>query len=195
MIKARLPVIGAPMFLASGVDLVIAQCRAGIIGTFPTLNARPQEELDCWLTRIEEGLCKAEAETGRRPAPYGVNLMVHDSNARLAEDIEVIAARRVPLVSNHVTTTTGFGGGAGARVWRTGVPRRDQCAPCPKGCECGVDGRSSFARALAGMPADSSFRADRGSAAVLPRCSGAIGHHFRRRSSGGRGHRIMISPT
>lgn len=94
----RIPVIGAPMFLASGVDLVIAQCRAGIIGTFPTLNARKQEELDCWLTRIKEGLGTAETETGRRPAPYGVNLIVHDSNPRLSEDLEVIAAHRVPLV-------------------------------------------------------------------------------------------------
>ncbi|MCR4265269.1 nitronate monooxygenase family protein [Nitratireductor sp. ZSWI3] len=95
---ARLPVIGAPMFLTSGVDLVVAQCRAGIIGTFPALNARPQEELDRWLTRIEDGLARAEAETGRKPAPYGVNLIVHDSNPRLAEDLEVIAAHRVPLV-------------------------------------------------------------------------------------------------
>lgn len=95
---ARLPVIGAPMFLASGVDLVVEQCAAGVIGTFPALNARPQEELDVWLTRIEEGRAAARERTGLEPAPYGVNLIVHESNARLEADLDVIAAHKVPLV-------------------------------------------------------------------------------------------------
>ena len=95
---ARLPIIGAPMFLTSGVDLVVAQCTAGVIGTFPALNARPQEELDRWLREIEQRLAEVEEATGRKPAPYGVNLIVHESNTRLEADLDVIAAHKVPLV-------------------------------------------------------------------------------------------------
>ncbi|MEI2385301.1 nitronate monooxygenase family protein [Breoghania sp. JC706] len=95
---AGLPVIGAPMFLTSGVDLVVEQCKAGVIGTFPALNARPQAELDRWLCEIEARLATFEAETGRKAAPYGVNLIVHESNPRLDEDLETIAAHKVPLV-------------------------------------------------------------------------------------------------
>src|SRR5436853_4379522 len=85
----RVPVIGAPMFLVSGPDLVIEQCKAGILGSFPALNARPQEVLDEWLTRIETELAKARRE---RPegfvAPYGVNLIVNPANKRLQQDAE-----------------------------------------------------------------------------------------------------------
>ena len=80
--QTRLPVIGAPMFLVSGPDLVAAQCGAGIIGTFPSLNARPQEQLHEWITRIEDKLARArQADPRARIAPYGVNLIVHPSNA------------------------------------------------------------------------------------------------------------------
>ena len=78
--KLALPVIGAPMFLVSNPDLVIAQCRAGIVGAFPALNARPQEELDRWLTRIGEAV-------GPGDAPYAVNQIVHHSNDRLARGV------------------------------------------------------------------------------------------------------------
>jgi len=93
-----LPVIGAPMFLGSGVDLVVAQCCAGIIGAFPALNARPAEALDAWLTEIETRLAAFEAETGKTPAPFAVNLIVHGSNARLDEDLATIVRHKVPLV-------------------------------------------------------------------------------------------------
>lgn len=93
-----LPVIGAPMFLASGVDLVVAQCCAGIIGAFPALNARPAEELDTWLTEIETRLVAFEAETGKPPAPYAVNLIVHGSNPRVDEDLATLVRHKVPLV-------------------------------------------------------------------------------------------------
>ena len=89
--KLALPVIGAPMFLVSNPDLVIAQCRAGIVGAFPALNARPQEELDRWLTRIGEAV-------GPGDAPYAVNQIVHHSNDRLARDLESCARHRVPMV-------------------------------------------------------------------------------------------------
>lgn len=97
--RFTVPVIAAPMFLVSGPELVIASCRAGIAGTFPTLNARPAAQLDEWLQRIDAEL---DAERRARPdaviAPHGVNLILHPSNKRLAEDLEVVVAHRVPLV-------------------------------------------------------------------------------------------------
>ncbi|MBO6519374.1 MAG: nitronate monooxygenase [Rhodospirillales bacterium] len=93
-----LPVIGAPMFLASGVDLVVAQCCAGIVGSFPALNARPAAELDNWLTEIESRLAAFQAETGKAPAPYAVNLIVHGSNPRVEEDLATLVRHKVPLV-------------------------------------------------------------------------------------------------
>ena len=95
----RLPIIGAPMFLVSGPDLVIAQCAAGIVGTFPSLNARPQDALGDWLTRIEAGLAAHRREhPGARVAPYGVNLIVHPSNARWQGDLQICVDHKVPLI-------------------------------------------------------------------------------------------------
>lgn len=93
-----LPLIGAPMFLASGVDLVVAQCCAGIVGTFPSLNARPAEALDIWLTEIETRCAAFAEKTGKTPAPYGVNLIVNDYNTRLEGDLETCVRHKVPLV-------------------------------------------------------------------------------------------------
>src|SRR3546814_11676141 len=87
------------MFLVSGPDLVIAQCAAGIVGTFPSLNARPQEALADWLTRIETGLATyRQAHPGAVVAPYGVNLIVHPSNPRWQGDLEICVAHQVPLL-------------------------------------------------------------------------------------------------
>ncbi len=86
-----LPVIGAPMFIVSNPDLVIAQCKNGIVGSFPALNARPKEELDGWLARIRAGL-------GPGDAPFAVNQIVHASNDRLAHDLEVCGKHRVPII-------------------------------------------------------------------------------------------------
>ncbi len=95
----RLPVIGAPMFIASGPELVIAQCEAGIVGAFPALNARPADELPRWLTRIEDELAAFRAAHPDRPvAPYAVNQIVHASNDRLMRDVEVCVAHRVPIL-------------------------------------------------------------------------------------------------
>ena len=94
-----LPVIGAPMFIASGPELVIAQCTAGIVGAFPALNARPAEELAKWLTRIERELADFKAaHPDRVVAPYAVNQIVHTSNDRLAHDIEVCVEHKVPIL-------------------------------------------------------------------------------------------------
>jgi len=101
--RLRLPVIGAPMFLVSGIELVLAQCRAGIVGTFPTLNARSARELDQWLQRITEALARHDAEHPQTPsAPFGVNLILHRSNLRQSEDLDILAAHRVALVITSV---------------------------------------------------------------------------------------------
>ncbi len=94
-----LPVIGSPMFLVSNPALVIAQCCAGIVGSFPALNARPQELFSEWLTEIEAGIEQYRAEhPGQKIAPYAVNLIVHQSNPRLDEDLETCVKHRVPIV-------------------------------------------------------------------------------------------------
>ena len=96
--RLRLPVIGSPLFIISGPDLVIAQCKAGIIGSFPALNARPSGVLDEWLHRITEELAAHNRDNPDRPAaPYAVNQIVHKSNNRLEEDMEVCAKWQVPM--------------------------------------------------------------------------------------------------
>ena len=97
--KMRLPVIGAPLFIISNPDLVIAQCKAGIVGSFPTLNARPSGMLDEWLHRITEELAAHDRDNPDSPAaPFACNLIVHRSNPRLQEDAMVLAKWKVPLV-------------------------------------------------------------------------------------------------
>lgn len=97
--RLRLPVIGSPMFIVSGPDLVIAQCKAGIVGSFPALNARPQSLLDEWLHRITEELAAHNRDHPDRPAaPFAVNQIVHKSNDRLEADVETCAKWQVPIV-------------------------------------------------------------------------------------------------
>ncbi|MBS0502563.1 MAG: nitronate monooxygenase [Proteobacteria bacterium] len=97
--RLRLPVIGSPMFIVSGPDLVIAQCKAGIVGSFPALNARPQSLLDEWLHRITEELAAHNRDHPNRPAaPFAVNQIVHKSNDRLEADVETCAKWQVPIV-------------------------------------------------------------------------------------------------
>ena len=94
-----LRVIGAPMFTISGPELVIAQCKAGVIGSFPALNARPAEVLDEWLIRIRGELAQHDAANPARPAaPFAVNLIVHKSNVRLEHDLALCVKHRVPIV-------------------------------------------------------------------------------------------------
>lgn len=95
----RLPVIGAPMFIVSGPELVIAQCKAGIVGAFPALNARPPALLDEWLSQIAEALAAHDAAHPEAPAaPFAVNQIVHRSNDRLEQDLAVCEKHRVPIV-------------------------------------------------------------------------------------------------
>ncbi len=96
--KLRLPVIGSPLFIISGPELVIAQCKAGVVGSFPALNARPQAQLDEWLHQITEELSAYNRDNPGRPAaPYAVNQIVHKSNNRLEEDIATCAKWQVPI--------------------------------------------------------------------------------------------------
>jgi nitronate monooxygenase len=96
--RLSLPVVGAPMFIVSVPELVIAQCKAGIVGSFPALNARPQELLEEWILRIKAELADFEAATGRKAAPFAVNQIVHATNARLEHDVEVCIRQQVPII-------------------------------------------------------------------------------------------------
>ena len=93
--RLKIPAVAAPMFLVSGPDLVVEACRAGVIGTFPALNQRTGEGFEAWLDEIEARLDAARSE---RPAPYGVNLIVHRTNPRVDPDLKLIVKHRVPLV-------------------------------------------------------------------------------------------------
>ena len=96
--RLRLPAIAAPMFLVSGPRLVVEACKAGVSGTFPALNQRTSEGYAAWLDEITVGLAAAERETGRKPAPFGVNLIVHPTNTRLQADLAVTCRAKVPFV-------------------------------------------------------------------------------------------------
>lgn len=89
--RLSIPVIGSPLFIISVPELVIAQCKAGVIGSFPSLNARPIEEFEAWLQRLN-------AELGPHDAPYAVNLIVHKSNDRLMADLELCVKYKVPMI-------------------------------------------------------------------------------------------------
>ena len=97
--QLALPVIGSPLFIVSNPELVIAQCQAGIVGAFPALNARPADELDRWLDRIQDALDDYRAtHPHAKVAPYAVNQIVHHSNDRLQHDLDVCVRHKVPIV-------------------------------------------------------------------------------------------------
>jgi nitronate monooxygenase len=97
--RLRLPVIGSPLFIISNPDLAIAQCKAGIVGSFPALNARPESMLDEWLHRITEELAAWDRDHPEAPsAPFAVNQIVHKSNARLEHDVGLCVKWKVPVV-------------------------------------------------------------------------------------------------
>ena len=105
--KLRLPVIAAPLFIISTPDLVLAQCRAGIVGAFPALNARPKEALEDWLQRITRELAEHDAANPDAPsAPFAVNQIVHRSNDRLEHDLALCVKYRVPIVITSLGART-----------------------------------------------------------------------------------------
>jgi nitronate monooxygenase len=107
--QLALPVIGAPMFIVSNPDMVVAQCTSGIIGSFPALNARPKEELDGWLGRVSAAL---DAYRSRHPearvAPFAVNQIIHTSNDRLDHDLDLCVKHRVPIVITSLRAPAGI---------------------------------------------------------------------------------------
>lgn len=97
--QVRIPVIGAPLFIVSGPELVVAQCKAGIIGSFPALNARPSGTLEKWIVRIKLELAEYQAANpDKTVAPFAVNQICHPSNNRLQEDMEVCVKHEVPII-------------------------------------------------------------------------------------------------
>ncbi len=96
--RLRIPVIGSPLFIISGPELVIAQCKAGVVGSFPALNARPVSQLDEWLAQITEELAAWDAKNpDRLSAPFAMNQIVHKTNDRLEQDVEMAVKYKVPI--------------------------------------------------------------------------------------------------
>jgi nitronate monooxygenase len=136
---ASLPVIAAPMFLVSGPELVIECCKNGVVGTFPALNERTSKGFEQWLIEIKEALSEFEKTTGKKAAPFGVNLIVHPTNTRLQKDVEICVKHKVPLVitslgaiSILVDAIHSYGG----LVYHDIVKKRH----AEKAAEAGVDG-------------------------------------------------------
>jgi nitronate monooxygenase len=142
------PIIAAPMFLVSGPDLVVETCRAGLVGTFPALNQRTTAGFESWLDEIE-GRLESLRAAGRPPAPFGVNLIVNKTNARLQADLEVTIRHRVPLVITSlgaarevVDAIHGYGG----LVFHDVINLRH----ARKAAEAGVDGLIAVAAGAGG---------------------------------------------
>ncbi|MDF4220441.1 nitronate monooxygenase family protein [Maribacter huludaoensis] len=137
--ELSLPAVAAPMFLISGPQLVIECCKNGIVGTFPALNQRTSEGFEEWLIEIKSALQAFEEETGKKAAPFGVNLIVHQTNPRLEADLKLCAKHKVPLiitslgaVSQVVDTIHSYGG----LVFHDIIKKRH----AEKAAEAGVDG-------------------------------------------------------
>ena len=134
-----LPAIAAPMFLISGPKLVVECCKMGIVGTFPALNQRTTEGFEEWVVQIKTELRAFEEETGKKAAPFGVNLIVHQTNPRLQADIKICIKHKVPLiitslgaVSEVVDAIHSYGG----LVFHDIIKKRH----AEKAAEAGVDG-------------------------------------------------------
>ncbi len=105
--RLAIPVIGAPLFIISNPDLVLAQCTSGIVGAFPALNARPAEQLEAWLERITGELAAWDRDHPDRPAaPFAINQIVHKSNSRLQHDLELTVKYKVPIVITSLGART-----------------------------------------------------------------------------------------
>jgi nitronate monooxygenase len=150
----RLPVVAAPMFLISGPELVLAACRAGIVGAFPTPNARPIETLDAWMRQITEGVAQARDELGAgNVGPWCANLVTHSSNTRLPEDLALIAKYKPPVVVTAlgspkpaIEVVHGYGGIVLADVITIGLARKAVAAGAD-GLACvsaGAGGHTGF---------------------------------------------------
>ena len=137
--QLSLPAVAAPMFLISGPQLVIECCKNGIVGTFPALNQRTSEGFEDWLIEIKTALVDFERDTGKKPAPFGVNLIVHHTNPRVEADLALCVKHKVPLiitslgaVSELIDTVHSYGG----LVFHDVIKKRH----AEKASEAGVDG-------------------------------------------------------
>ena len=134
-----LPLIAAPMFLISGPELVIECCKNGIVGTFPALNQRTSEGFEEWIIEIKEALATFEKETGKKAAPFGVNLIVHPTNIRVKADLDICVKHKVPLVITSlgaIADLVNVGHGYGGLVYHDIIKKRD----AEKAAEADVDG-------------------------------------------------------
>tara|TARA_B100000287_G_scaffold53632_1_gene47221 strand:- start:587 stop:1561 length:975 start_codon:yes stop_codon:yes gene_type:complete len=137
--ELSLPVVAAPLFLISCPELVIECCKNGIVGTFPALNQRTSEGFEQWVIDIKEALRKFENETGKKAAPFGVNLIVHPTNIRVKADLDICVKHKVPIVitslgaiADLVNVVHSYGG----IVYHDIIKRRH----AEKAAEAGVDG-------------------------------------------------------
>lgn len=134
-----LPVVAAPLFLISNPDLVVECCKAGIVGTFPALNQRNTEGFEKWVIEIKERLAQFEKETGKKAAPFGVNMIVHNTNPRLMADMQVVVKHKVPLIITSlgaVTQVVDAVHSYGGLVFHDVIKKRH----AEKAAEAGVDG-------------------------------------------------------
>jgi nitronate monooxygenase len=134
-----LPAIAAPLFLISGPKLVIECCKSGIVGTFPALNQRTSEGFEEWIIEIKSELQKFEDETGKKAAPFGVNLIVHPTNPRLEADVKLCVKHKVPVIITSlgaVSTVVDAIHSYGGLVFHDVIKKRH----AEKASEAGVDG-------------------------------------------------------
>ncbi len=137
--ELKIPAVAAPMFLISGPEIVIECCKNGIVGTFPALNQRTSEGFEEWVIEIKTELDNYEKETGIKPAPFGVNLIVHQTNPRVKKDLSICIKHKVPIiitslgaVSQLVNAVHSYGG----LVFHDVIKKRH----AEKATEAGVDG-------------------------------------------------------
>jgi nitronate monooxygenase len=137
--RLQLPAVAAPMFLASGPELVIETCKSGMVGSFPALNQRSSEGFEEWLNTINTALAKYEQETGKRAAPFAVNLIVHKTNPRLEADLALCVKHKVPMIITSlgaVKTVIDAIHGYGGLVFHDVINARH----ARKAADAGVDG-------------------------------------------------------
>jgi hypothetical protein len=192
-----LPVIGSPMFIASGPAMVTAQCKAGIVGSFPALNARPAELLNIWLTDIQAELAAfKEANPGAKVGPIAVNQIVHQSNDRLAHDVAVCVEHKIPIIISSLRAPPkemmdaihGYGG----IVLHDVISIRH----AKKALEAGVDGLILVAAGAGGHAGTLSPFALVGEVRKFFKgpiaLSGSIAHRRRGARSAGNGRRLRV---
>ncbi len=137
--ELKLPVVAAPMFLISGPKLVTACCKNGVIGTFPALNQRTTEGFEEWVVEIKEDLAAWEKETGKKAAPFGVNLIVHGTNPRVQADLMICIKHKVPIIITSLGAVKELVGAVqayGGMVFHDVIKHRH----AEKAAEAGVDG-------------------------------------------------------